>query len=273
MWNIEELEISEAVGNPIRIYPNLSSVKGILLGMASAPLLLVAVYFFKASPRFFSKEHAISLLSYGCCVFLAGIGTMFYGLPIVIASYQALPLINQLFVGSFYFTIENCFSVCFTIISLYAAAIGNYSTIQIGNISFLAIIGFVAALGVSLLRLSGKDSEIVRRVSWLKLTDLVYMLVFSFEASFAFASVCSFSLVLNAALPFIAVLTSMSFLLPMDKALYYYPATAVIPIFIIFTRLVGTLISIQLYSNTLNVFTIISLVTGVLSSIFPLILL
>ncbi|EHY65789.1 hypothetical protein NEAUS04_0019 [Nematocida ausubeli] len=248
------------------------SIKGLLLGMASAPLLLVSVYFFKASPRFFSKEHGISLLAYMACSFLVSLGVLFYGLPAVITSFQILPILNQIFVSSFSLSIESISSIMLTTLSVYFSLIGYSGIEKTSSFSWIALVLFLVVLSLSIMRLTSHSDYIRRRFEIEKYSDLLCMLVLSFEGAIGFVSLCSFAYLFNILLPIVALLTSMSFLLAMEKALYYYPATAVIPIFTILVRVIGAIFSLQIYSNAYNGAVGLSLILGVVSSIFPLIL-
>lgn len=249
-----------------------NGIKGILLGMAAAPLLLVSVYFFKASPRFFSKEHGISLLSYMACAFLSSLGVILYGLPSVITAFQILPILNQIFVSSFYLSLESV-SVSILTVSSICLGISGYKEIEkVSDFSWFAIILFLLVLCLGIFRLTSRSDEIRRKLGFENMSDLLCMLLLSAEAAVGFGALCSFSYIFSVMLPVVAVVTSMGFLLSMEKALYYYPATAVIPIFTVFLRLFGAVISLQMYSNSFNFYVALSLIIGAISSIFPLIM-
>ncbi|KAI5191514.1 hypothetical protein NEMIN01_1540 [Nematocida minor] len=273
-WTNSTINIqdSEAYSKIIHTWGTGDSIKGLLLGMASAPLLLVSVYFFKASPRFFSKEHGISLLAYMSSAFLASLGILLFGLPIIITSFQVLPILNQIFVSSFTLTIETVSAIALTIISIYLSVVGYRDIEQSAGFSWISIIMFLVILALAIMRLSSHGDAIRRKFELEKVSDLTCMLVLSFEAAVGFGALCSFSYIFTLFLPVVAVLTSMSFLLSIEKALYYYPATAVIPIFTVFLRVFGAAISVCMYSKSFNPFVLFSLITGAVSSIFPLIL-
>ncbi|KAI5185775.1 hypothetical protein NEHOM01_1052 [Nematocida homosporus] len=271
-WEVKELDMVGVADSAAKVVPIIGSIKGLLLGAAASPLLLVSIYFFKASPRFFSKEHTISLLLYVCSVLLASIGVIWYGLSSVVAAFQILPLLNQIFVSSFAFKIESFVSVCLSGISIYFAIIGHRGTTLVVPLSWVAVVGFLAVLGLTLWRMTASDRGLARRIEEMKISDLWCTIFFSLEAAIGFAAICSFSSFLHLGVVLFGGLTSMCFLVPMEKALYFYPATAVIPIFTICFRIVAELIAMQSYTGGSNFFIAISLVTGILSALFPLIL-
>ncbi|KAI5125360.1 hypothetical protein NEPAR06_0364 [Nematocida parisii] len=247
-------------------------IKGLLLGMASAPLLLVSVYFFKASPRFFSKEHGISLMAYTACFFLVTTGILLYEFPFVITSFQILPILNQIFVSSFSFNVESAFAILLTSLSIYFSLVGYNEIERTSSFSWIAMLLFLIVLSLSIMRVTSHSDYIRRRFEIEKYSDLLCMLVLSLEGAIGFVSLCTFAYLFNLFLPIVALLSSMSFLLAMEKALYYYPATAVIPIFTILLRIVGAVYSLQIYNNAYNSTIGLSLILGSISSLFPLIL-
>lgn len=246
--------------------------KGLLLGMASAPLLLVSIYFFKASPRFFSKEHGISLLAYMSSTFLASLGVLLFGLPSVMTSFQILPILNQIFVSSFTLSVESVSATILTIASIFLGIRGYSQVEKVSDFSWFGIIMFLCVLGLAVFRLTSHGEELKRKFDLENISDLFCMLLLSFEAAVGFGALCSFSYIFSMTLPIVALATSMAFLLSMEKALYYYPATAVIPIFTVFLRFFAAFLSIQMYKNSFNIYVSLSLIIGSIASIFPLIL-
>lgn len=272
-WDTQEISIDITPGNisgtPLTLGEN---TKGMLLGIAASPLLLVSIYFYKASPKYFSKEHIISILSYMCSFFLIALGTIWYGIPSVITAFQTLPTINQIFVSSFSSSIENWISIFLSIVSMYLAIIGYLDTSMVQTYSYFALASFFVCLMITFVRIFDKNRVVHQKITQLHISDITCMILCATEAAAIFVALCSFSTSIGIFLPFFAGITSSFFLLPVEKALYYYPATAVIPIFTVFLRIFGWIVSYQMYANGMNIFIAISLFTGIVSSIFPLIL-
>ncbi|KAH9386105.1 uncharacterized protein NEMAJ01_1001 [Nematocida major] len=275
-WGNTKISLQESAKYSSVIEPEWSaagdSIKGLLLGMSAAPLLLVSVYFFKASPRFFSREHGISLLAYISSSFLAALGVILYGLPIVITSFQILPMLNQVFVASFTFSLQSAGAIFLTVLSIYFSMVGYQKSEQTSSVSWLSLVLFLAVLALAILKLTMHGERVGRHLSLEKLSDLMCMLVLSAESAIGFGALCAFAYIFNLFLPAVALITSMSFLLAMEKALYYYPATAVIPVFTVFLRVFGAIFSMQMFTNAFNPAVALSLILGAISSLFPLIL-
>ncbi|OAG29957.1 hypothetical protein NEDG_01504 [Nematocida displodere] len=269
-------EIGKVRDLPVRyddIIPSLGSLKGLLLGMSGSPLFLVSVYFFKASLNLFSREHCIAFLAYICSVFLVGIGIQAYGFPIVVASFQVLPIINQAFVSSLCLNIETFVSVALSVVSLYFASVGYADAIYVGSVSWIGV-GIVAVSVIGcVIRLCGLHKEIAQKTEKYNISDLNLMMLFSLEAGLVFVSVCSLAVALGSWFFALAGALCMCIFFPIEQALYYYPATAVIPIFTVVVRIFGAILATRLYQDCLNPPVVISVVTGMLASFFPLMLL
>ncbi|KAI5170973.1 hypothetical protein NEFER03_0375 [Nematocida sp. LUAm3] len=250
----------------------IRGIKGLLWGAAASPLLLVSIYFFKASPYFSSKESLISLLSYVCCIFLVSVGTLLSGLPSIFAAFQVLPFINQIFVGAFTLKPENCIAIGLAVTSMYFAVMGYSESVLKVPCASGSIIGITFLVIIFLIRVTKNDRKIVEYINNMKVPDLACTFILSMESALAFSCVCALVPVLRMLTPFFAGITSMCFLIPMEKALYYYPATAVIPFFTVFLRIFGGILCLQLYTNSANIFVFLSIFSGVLSAIFPMIL-
>ncbi|KAI5188477.1 hypothetical protein NECID01_0108 [Nematocida sp. AWRm77] len=265
--------ISETVESwSVDMVPSWGNIKGLLLGAAACPLLLISIYFFKASPGYISKEHFTSWLAYVCAVCLLYLGITLFHFPIVMTALQTLPLINQMFVSSLALTPENCISIFLTAVSIYTAAIGYSGIESTATYSWLAVLAFASCFVVSIIRLFGKDKEIGSHLEKMKISDFLCMSFFALESSVGFVSLCSFALFLKGSMIVVGGITSIGLLMPIEKALYYYPASAVIPVFTMFLRVWACVLSYQMFTYGSNLLVGISLITGIASSIFPLML-
>lgn len=264
----------EAAGEvPLHVgssWPSIDAAKGTLMGMAAAPLLLIAIYFFKASPELFSKEHGISLLAYICALFLTGVGIVKYGIAFVLSAFQILPIVNTIFLGSFTMCIESFVSMGLAGMSLYFAMLGYAEAAAVKEYSVVGMIAFVLLLVPPVLRLLQVSRGFRDKIEEWRLSDMTCTLIFSGEAALAFVSFCTLAPVFGGVFPLVGCLASLSFLFPVERALYYYPATAVIPIFTVCVRLLGAAFAWGILANTSPFLVSASLATGVVSALFPL---
>jgi len=271
-WSFGDIGIEENFEIPPGAIPSANSVKGMIIGCASAPLLLVSIYFFKANSVFFSKEYFISLISYVCALFVLYVGISWYHFPIVISSLQILPFVNQVFMGSFSLNIENCISICLGVVSMYSAALVYVVKVNISTYSTVAVVLFIVCGLITLVRVLDSGMSTRRHLDKMRLSDLLCMVLLTLEASVEFVSLCSFAISLKGSMVLLGTLASACFLLPLEKALYYYPASAVIPVLTIFIRLFGAFLSHQLFMYESKTLVWVSLTTGILSVLFPLIM-
>ena len=255
-----------------RFYPTYDNVKGTILGATAAPLFLMSIYFYKASPAQMSKEHIISMLAYVCALSLVYIGVMWYKYPIIITSMQVLPVLNQIFVGSFILSFENCLSIFLCIVSIYTACIGYYIPIQVYAYTWYSIMIMMVCIAIAIYRMVDNTRSTQQHIGNVKLSDFTCMLLFTFESAAELASLCALSVVLGSSVVVIGLITSMCFMHPVEKALYYYPATAVIPFFTIMVRVLGALLAYRMYAYESQLLIIVSVLTGICSALFPIVL-
>jgi hypothetical protein len=104
------------------------------------------------------------------------------------------------------------------------------------------------------------------------LSDIAFTILYTTES--AFCGVSTMALLYWAVYfhPLIYLAACPLFLVPMENALYYYPATFVIPMFTAVVRVWGATLVGVMFENGLNVPAFLSVFSGLLGAFFPLIL-
>lgn len=261
--------ISEGV---MKMIPEINSLYSVLLGITACPLLLIGIYFYKVNPAFFEKEHLIALGSMLGGLVLLSVSTYVSNLGIALASMQMLPVVNHLFVRSFQVPLAMAVPIGLSFLSIYFAMVG-YKDASIETplplILSLSLAVMAAIFCIRAFDLFGYIKPYIKDIS---LSDAGYTTLYTAESSYAFVTSVALFYWAGVAHPLVYILTNASIMIPIEKALYYHPATVVMPIFAVMIRFGGAAISTLMLRNSLNPAVVVSLFCGLVASFFPLII-